>query len=101
MDIHTFLTECMARGIKINTDGDKIQVEHHEPLKPSTADYIRKHKQQIINELSDQKHGACVRCSRDTQSMLTKPGQPWCWMCVNCFDQKHEAYDKHATAAIL
>ena len=86
MDVSTFLIECLMCDIKLNADGEKLQVEHTGRLKPATADFIRQHKQEIISKLSEQEHGACVGCGKDTESMLTAPGEPWCWMCCACFD---------------
>ena len=88
MDIQTFFTECLIRGIRISLAGDSLNVESDVRLKPATADFIRKHKGEIIQMLAEPEHGACIHCGIDTQSLLTVPGADCMWWCPECFGNR-------------
>jgi len=88
MDIQTFLTECLMRGVHIDVDGDSLRVESSGKLKPATANYIKQHKKEIIEVLTKPlPHGPCFQCGANTEAMLTRPDSSWDWMCPPCFDR--------------
>jgi len=88
VNVQTFISECLMRGIIIKADGDALRVEHGGDLKPATADYIRQHKAEIIVILTAPlPHGPCYKCGADTASMLTRPDRSSDWMCNTCFDR--------------
>jgi len=87
MNIPTFILECEMRGVRFIVNGDALQIETEGGLKPATAKFIRQHKPEIIEALSDQQHGFCIHCGTDTAAMLTKPGTGWMWCCPECFDK--------------
>jgi len=86
MNIETFLTECLIRGYRISLEGDSLRVTG-DP-KPATLDFIREHKGEIIQALTDQQHGACIHCGCDTDAMLTVPGTGCMWCCPACFERR-------------
>jgi len=86
MNVDIFLTECLIRGYHISLEGDSLRVRG-EP-KPVTLDFIRKHKPEIIEALSNQQHGDCIHCGEDTDAMLTVPGKECMFCCRNCFSKR-------------
>jgi len=89
MNIQTFLKQALQYGIWLSVQGDMLDADApKDALTPDVIDYIKQHKQEIISKLSEQDHGVCVRCGKDTESMLTAPSEPWCWMCSACFDTR-------------
>jgi len=87
MNTQAFLKQALQYGIRLSVHGDMLDVDApRDALTPDVIDYMKQHKQEIISKLSEQEHGACVGCGKDTESMLTVPGEPWCWMCSACFD---------------
>jgi len=93
MNTPEFLSECERRGISITVDGQDLIV-HPDTIDSRTVDFIRKHKQEIIQALKpvwnggDAETGACHQCGTITSAMMTAPGGLIGWCCPDCFSKR-------------
>jgi hypothetical protein len=93
MNTPDFLSECERRGISITVDGQDLIV-HPDTIESKTVDYIRSHKQEIIESLTPVWNGgtlesdACIHCKQPTSAMLATPGGLIGWCCQDCFSER-------------
>jgi len=94
MNTADFLIKCEQRGISITMDGQDLIIQP-DNIESRTVEYIRQHKQEIIEALKAPvwnggmlDGGACHSCGEVTGAMLTTPNGFIGWCCPDCFDKR-------------
>jgi len=94
MNTAGFLSECEKRGISITVEGQDLIVQP-DNIERRTVEYIKGHKQEIIDTLTTPvwnggalAGGDCYSCGEHTGAMLTVPYGFVGWCCIDCFDKR-------------
>jgi len=104
MNAAEFLTECEQLGISITLDGQDLIIQP-DTIEIRTVEYIRGHKQEIIDTLKAPvfnggmlNGGACYSCGETTGALLTTPGGFIGWCCPDCFERRAGACTQRMAA---